>query len=310
MTLPNGYAVRPSREDDVDAIAELLRAFDVWELGREDHQAREHLLDDFRTPGFDPARDTWFVTDRTGVLAAWVLYKDSEPGADSAQGYGRVHPDHRGRGLGAFLVDTVERRWTTSTAEPRPDVLRHWISPIDAEAAALFASRGFALARREFHLERGLADVPAPAPPLGVDIRPLQSEERRALHELNGEAFARHWGFVGSTFEEFTRTFAASLSEPGLAWVADEGGVLVGELLLELREDGGWIDVLGVRSSARRRGIGRALLRTGFAELARRGCNRAVLGVDAGNETGAVAMYLREGMTVRREWHVVEKRLH
>jgi mycothiol synthase len=310
VTPPSGYAVRPSSEDDLHAIADLLRAFEVWELGRADHQAREQLLDDFSTPGFDPARDTWFVTDETGGLAGWVLYKDSEPGGDSAQGYGRVHPNHRGRGLGAFLVDTVDRRWITSSADPRPEVLRHWISPSDDAAATLFASRGFTLARREFHLERGLGDFPSPTPPRGVHIRRLRGDELRALHELNADAFARHWGFSGSTFEEFTGMFAGSLSDPGLAWVADEGGVLVGEALLGIREDGGWIEVLGVRSSERRRGIGRALLRTAFAELARRGCSRALLSVDAGNETGAVAMYLGEGMTVRREWHVVEKRLH
>jgi mycothiol synthase len=308
VTLPSGYAVRPSSEDDLDAIFDLLRTYEAWD-GHSEPQAREHLIDDFRTPGFEPVRDSWFVTDPTGVAAAWVLYKDTEPGADSAQGYGRVHPEHRGRGLGAFLVDTVDSRWVTSTTVPRHDVLRHWLSATDADAALLFASRGFSFARREFHLERGLADVPSVSPPPGVDIRPLRRDEQRALHELNEEAFARHWGFRGSTFEEFTSSFAISLSEPGLAWVAADGGSLVGELLLEIREDGGWINVLGVHSSARGRGIGRALLRTGFAELAGRGCERALLGVDAGNETGAVALYLGEGMAVRREWHVVEKRL-
>lgn len=250
------------------------------------------------------------MTYRTGAASAWVLYKDTEPGADSAQGYGRVHPEHRRRGLGTFLIDSVDRRWVTSTTGTRHDVLRHWISATDADAASLFGSRGFSLVRREFHLERRLADVPPASPPPGVDIRPLRADEHGALYRLNAEAFARHWGFSGSTFDEFIRMFAASLSEPGLAWVADEGGSLVGEVLLELREDGGWIEVLGVHSSARRRGIGRALLRTGFTELAHRGCERALLGVDAGNETGAVALYLHEGMTVRREWHIVEKRLH
>ena len=223
MTLPGGYAVRPSSEDDLDAIFDLLRAHEAWD-GHSEPQAREHLIDDFRTPGFEPARDTWFVTDPAGVAAAWVLYKDTEPGADSAQGYGRVHPEHRGRGLGAFLVDTVDRRWVTSTTVPRHDVLRHWLSATDADATSLFASRGFSFARREFHLERGLADVPSVSPPPGVDIRPLRPDEQRALHELNEEAFARHWGFRGSTFEEFTRSFAISLSEPGLAWVAADGG--------------------------------------------------------------------------------------
>jgi hypothetical protein len=34
-----------------------------------------------------------------------------------------------------------------------------------------------------------------------------------------------------------------------------------------------------------------------------------MLGVDGGNESGALRLYESEGMTVRREWHVVEKRL-
>jgi ribosomal protein S18 acetylase RimI-like enzyme len=95
----------------------------------------------------------------------------------------------------------------------------------------------------------------------------------------------------------------------GLVWVAEEGGEMVGELVLLVQPEAGWVEVLGVRPSWRGRGIGRALLRTGFAELGRRGLSRVLLGVDAGNETGALRLYESEGMAVRREWHVVEKRL-
>jgi GNAT superfamily N-acetyltransferase len=123
VSKPDGYAVRPATEDDVDAIDDLVQAHDLAGSGQAD-PSREQLLEDFRTPGVEPARDTWYVTDAHGDLAAFVLYKDREPGEEGAQGFGRVHPEHRGRGIGASLVDTVDRRWLEGDA-PREGVLRH-----------------------------------------------------------------------------------------------------------------------------------------------------------------------------------------
>jgi len=302
---PDGYTVRSATEDDLDAIDGMFWAYDVWELGRSD-PSRDQLLDDFRTPGFDPALNTWYVTDAYDALAAFALYKDSEPGEEGSQGFGRVHPEHHGRGLGAFLVDSVEGRWLGSDG-PRGD-LRHWLNAGDRSAASLLGSRGYRLIRREFHLERPLTGLPAVAVPPGIEVRPLRDNEERTLHRLNEEAFAEHWGFMPAPFEGWREMFAASL-DAGLVWVADEAGEPVGELVLLLQGDRGWVEVLGVLPGHRGRGIGRALLRTGFAELARHGCRKAMLGVDGGNESGALRLYESEGMTVRREWHVVEKRL-
>ena len=57
-----------------------------------------------------------------------------------------------------------------------------------------------------------------------------------------------------------------------------------------------WIAWLGVLPGFRRRGVAAGLLRTVFAELARRGHAGVGVDVDAHNETGAVAVYLRAGM--------------
>jgi ribosomal protein S18 acetylase RimI-like enzyme len=51
------------------------------------------------------------------------------------------------------------------------------------------------------------------------------------------------------------------------------------------------------------------LLVRGFERLASLGLEHARLNVDAQNETGAVRLYERHGMTVRREWRVYEKPL-
>jgi mycothiol synthase len=189
-------------------------------------------------------------------------------------------------------------------------MLRHWLTPGDAAAAALCASRGYRLVRREFHLERPLDTLRAPVIPEHVRIRPFRAGDERALHRVNEVSFAEHWGFRSSTFDEWWARSDGSAFETDLVWVAVRDGRPVGELWLQVYDEGrGWVEILGVIPDVRGRGIGRALLRTGFAELARRGCRRALLGADAGNESGALRLYESEGMTVRREWHVVEKRL-
>ncbi|TMK60875.1 MAG: GNAT family N-acetyltransferase [Actinobacteria bacterium] len=59
---------------------------------------------------------------------------------------------------------------------------------------------------------------------------------------------------------------------------------------------------LGVRPQMQRRGIGSALLRSALADLSRRGLRIAELNVDSQNESGAVDLYRKVGMTVVWEW--------
>ena len=75
------------------------------------------------------------------------------------------------------------------------------------------------------------------------------------------------------------------------------------------RFDMGWVNALGVRTSRRRRGLGELLLRTAFAEFARRGETRVGLGVDTENETGATRLYERVGMRVAFRTNVFRKDL-
>jgi ribosomal protein S18 acetylase RimI-like enzyme len=60
----------------------------------------------------------------------------------------------------------------------------------------------------------------------------------------------------------------------------------------------GWVRNVGVVGSARGRGLGTFLLRTAFAEFARRGRDTVGLGVDTENATGALRLYEGLGMTL------------
>ncbi|MGW8401279.1 N-acetyltransferase family protein, partial [Streptomyces lydicus] len=96
--LPPGYRSRPASVRDVPAIHALIAACEREIYGRVQSDAGV-VAADLTRPGLVPESDTVLVLDRAGHLAAraWV---DRRSEID-------VHPEHRGRGLGAALLDWV-----------------------------------------------------------------------------------------------------------------------------------------------------------------------------------------------------------
>jgi len=139
--------------------------------------------------------------------------------------------------------------------------------------------------------------------PDGVTVRRLDPEveaDFRLVHTIRTEAFARHHGMVAESFEHFRDRWLASAGfDPTAWWLAlldDEPmGILLGDDS-RLDDGAGFVRTLGVRETARGRGIARALLHTAFAEYAGRGRTRVLLAVDAANESGAIALYESVGM--------------
>jgi mycothiol synthase len=90
--------------------------------------------------------------------------------------------------------------------------------------------------------------------------------------------------------------------DPSLWLLAWDGSVLAGLVLAFPERAGdtttGRIESLGVRSSWRGRGLGESLLRSALRALHDRGLRSVELGVDASNDTGAVRLYERVGMSV------------
>ena len=94
--------MRPATEADAGAVVGLMSAVDSAE-GNDPVWTREWLLNDWRRPRFEMPRDTRVVVAPDGGLAAYVEVYDSVPRAE-VESVGRVHPDHRGRGIGSFLL--------------------------------------------------------------------------------------------------------------------------------------------------------------------------------------------------------------
>lgn len=309
-TPPSGYTVRPATWDDLDVVAKLLQVADIADLGAPDF-FQDELHDDWRQPQLDMATDTWLVTGNGEASAyTWLLGRNSHRDLDS---WGVVHPEHRGRGLGTFLLDVVERRAADHGALAPPGeqatLLFHTLA-VDTAARELLLRRRFELVRHFWRMDIELENTPAPPNPVdGISIRTFRrGRDERPIYEAFEEAFADHFGYVPRSFEEWSTMRLQEGFDPSLWFVATEGPEVVGALAGRIMEDVGWVATLGVRGPWRGRGIGEALLRHSFTEFHRRGIAKSSLNVDATNETGAVAVYERVGMHVARQYDTYEKR--
>lgn len=311
--LPPGYTVRPAEKSDAGAIAALINAVDE-SLGSTPWVTEADVVEDFGDPDLELDPHTRVVEEGSRLVAYCELWKVA-PGDEPVEAQGWVDPSSRGRGLGAFLVDTFEDAAVERgrSVGRRRLLLRTYFPAGDEAARALFAGRGYSLVRHFWHMWIDLDDVVPEAPPVpsGLTLRPLDPEtDARALHELMMTAFAGHWGWTPTSFENFWRRVSGRDDfDPGLTFLVFEGDRLIGGSINVVKLGEGWVNDLGVLKEARGRGIGELLLRHTFASFKRRGLPAVALGVDAGNATGAVRLYERVGMRVIRSFDSYEREL-
>ncbi len=130
----------------------------------------------------------------------------------------------------------------------------------------------------------------------GNIITPMSEHDLLEVVEIEETTGLSLWGWEAYR-AELDRSEAVKLvaRRPGPA--AEAGGGLCGFIAARLSADELHVNNIGVRESARRRGVGSSLLRGALLAGARRGARRAVLEVRAGN-LAAQALYGRFGFAV------------
>jgi mycothiol synthase len=307
VTLPPGYRSRAAARDDLDALVGLFQAADMVDVGFAD-PARDELLETWAEPWFDIELDSLLVEAPDGSPAAYAetIAKDATV---QVFAFAKVHPEHRGRGVGSFVAASIEARSVEKVPAGSTAPLRNGYPSTDAAAAALFAARGYEHVRSFWHMERAVvSDEPVPPDPGGIVIRMGSAgEDQRATWSVLESSFREHFGFESFTFEEWLAMWSAFPAyDPTWVLLAFDGDEPVGVSILLPTEDVVWVAELGVLKPWRRHGIGTALLHRSFAFIAAQGYRQVRLGVDTQNATGATRLYERAGMTVRREYRVVE----
>ena len=311
MTLPAGSTSRIATRADIDPIVAMLHAGDVLAVGEPD-TPRSFVEEVFSSPFVDPAADIWVVEDADGTVVGAADVRAPEP-TQSCDAFARVHPEHRGRGIGSALLALCEDR-ARARAGGATRVLAT-AEPGDPAGPALLRDRGYAHVRTFIHMQRELDDEIHPVLPEAVAFRAFRDDEREdwaAFHRVIETSFEDHFEAFSIDLDAFIRLYTEMPTwDPSLVTFAVAGDDIAGVVVSDLLDGGdlGWVDDVGVLPPFRGRGIGRALLLKAFEDLRERGCDRVRLNVDSENTTGATRLYERAGMHVHREWLVHEKAL-
>lgn len=295
-------SLRPPRDDEFDAILELMNRHQLAAFGEADVVADE-LRTWFATPTLDAQRDVR-LAERNGRLVGYVDTERAEA-TDRWWSDVKVDPDADVEDVLPGLVAWLEERTGSGT-------LRVWTGADDARVIDAFTRLGFAPHRHSYRMEMSLeGEERTPSWPDGISIREFTPDDAERVYEANIEVWLDASDPIEESFDEWRRwTTEREGFDPSLWFLAFDGDELAGFSLC--RQDdtdpsAGYVAILGVRRPWRRQGLGEALLIHSFAAFRDRGYTRATLGVDASSPTGATRLYERAGMSVYRDTVFLER---
>jgi len=289
--------LRAPRDDDFDAMLELMNAHQLAAYGEEDVTADE-LRTWLTAPTVDPARDVRVLEDDGRLIGYVDADKTNE---DPARWWSdlKVAPD---ADVGVVLPELFA--WLDGRAESGR--LRIWTSANDRRLLDAFAAHGFEEARHSYRMEIPLDDEPSePSWPDGIVVRTFEPDDERTLYDVHIEVWQDTSDPWQESFEEWRHWLTKRDGfDPSLWFLAFAGDELAAFSLCQpddVDPNAGYVHLLGVRRPWRRQGLGEALLLHSFRAFRERGFTRGTLGVDASSPTGATRLYERAGMTVYRD---------
>jgi mycothiol synthase len=314
MASDAGFDWRPIEPGQAGPWARLLAAIEA--VDREDEQFSEQdLVEEFSDPYCDFAR---------GSIAAWAkdtmvahAHLTARSAADPVHQMwysGGVHPDYRGHGLGARLLEWAEQAAVPLHMErypAQPLALTAGCNTRNTDSVALYAAHGYEAARWFHGMSRDLtAALPELPVAEGVEIVGFTAERSQDARLVRNEAFRDHWGSNETTVQGWAHFLSYRAFRPALSFLAYAGeeplGIVLSQEYDAHTEATGQrelhIPLVGTRRAGRRRGIASALLVRALAEARAAGFATASLGVDADSPTGAVGLYQRLGFAVRDTW--------
>jgi GNAT superfamily N-acetyltransferase len=284
-------ALRPPRDDDAEAVAELASASSPIPVTAE--EVRRSWTD----PSLDPARDSRVALRGDEIVGAINVEQEGEEDVRPWLDLDALDPE-----AAAVLLEWGRSRAREIAAGP----LLAGVWGTHAVVKAALEADGFRLRRHTDVMGMELDAEPAPPVwPNGVTVRPYEEADAAAVYEATVEAFQDTWEPLKLSLEQWLHWHP----DRELWFLAVAGEELAGVVLCrreESDETRGWIAVLGVRRPYRRHGLGAALLQHALREVRAAGCTHLGLGVDSPSRTGAERLYERAGMRVEHRYDLYE----
>ncbi|MEV8376867.1 GNAT family N-acetyltransferase [Kribbella sp. NPDC056861] len=315
-TFPEWVEARPIEKSDAADWAAVMNDVQQADQNGENFDT-EDMLEELSDPQLDAEHDTvglW--ADGLMVGYGVVSWRKELVDVDRLNTDAAVRGDWRRRGLGTALLTWMTERARELHAKHHPDVAEAELHAVaistNVGADALFVSQGFQQIRYAFDMRRPF-DTPIPVleVPDGLRLAPFGPEYDEALRLVHNEVFLDHWGSTPKDEEAWKTWFTGARAfRPGLSFVVLDGERIVAyangfeyeadTAVTGLREV--YVGQVGTVRSHRGRGLAAVALAALMREAERTGFQRASLGVDAENPTGALGLYERLGFRQNSKW--------
>lgn len=322
ITTEQVFTLRPATEDDKEILVDLVRQSDTESIGASNFDLSE-VEYMYNMPRFDPARDIRIAADAlTGQPIGFAFIFATRAIPVRPWGWGWVHPEFRGRGIGSAMVEWMFQRAELSKELVPADariVLEIGASENIPSIAELLTEHGF-ITQRALYTMRIELDAAPEVPELPDGLRFVTYAERPDV-ELFARArkagFADHRGAVDEPIETVIERTQQDIDDedfdPTLWILAMDGDEPAGLAFNSMKDDeypdAGYVASLAVLPNYRKRGVAYTLLKKSFAELYARGHRAVILGVDGSSLTGAVRLYERAGMHIHHRTFVYEREI-
>ena len=304
--------VPPRRDDDAEWAA-LLAAIEVVDVRGETYEV-EDLDTERKSVWAQPEANARLVWDGRELVAfVWLTVRPGSREAHKVGMWAGVRPSHRRQGIGTQLFEWAIARGGEIAPTLDPD----FPVKLETDAAshqdvlrALAERMGFKAVRHFLEIARPTAEpLEAVAPPLGLELLPWSLELDEGARLAHVESFADHWGSEPRTREEWEQWYTGHRGfRPDLSVLAVEpasGEVVALVLCAAYPQDWvtvpreAWVNTVGTRRAWRGKGVASWLMTDVLhkIEAADDDFERAILGVDQENPTGALRVYRRLGFS-------------
>lgn len=316
-----GYSDRPATLDDAQALFELERTISLHQTG-EAEETLADVINSLTHPKRDPALDTRVVIAPDGRIVG-SGFVDLNPPEDAELDL-YVHPDlkaEHSRAILTYLGDWAQARAQIALelAPPENRVTLSGFSFHDDEQYKSFL-HGLGMTEiRSFYQMWIDFETPltAPSAPAGYTLRTIsRGDDWKLVFGVRRDAWRDHFGYIERPIEDEYEAWMHYWQEnfhDDCWYVAEKEGEFAAICLVEptFNDDDtvGYVATLAVRRAHRKRGLGSTMLSYGLHRLQAMGKRAVALHVDGSSLTGAVAMYERAGMRVRRRYDWLMKEL-
>jgi GNAT superfamily N-acetyltransferase len=307
MNAIDTYIWRPSSVTDAPGIWKLLD-----DISRFEHRNGVMSLDDVRRQfddsAINPETDTLIgLTEEGQVIAQARVEAWQTTNEVRASLYGAVHPNHRRRGIGSFLLTWMEacprQRFVAinGSASGLLQVRREAQVP---DCTALYEQFGYHPLRYFYDMQRDLrtgnSSVPSHALYGDLALCNWHPDLDDATLAAWNDSFRDAWDYESTGIESWRRLFADNPDfHPASSFLALYIEEVAGLRLSWVRPEKdrvvcgnqGWVAYLGVRRVWRGRGVATAPLCETMRAYQALGIDFAGLGADADSPTSAHQLY-------------------